>query len=333
MGFSSLANMSRRIPDGGRSAPRNSAVTGVGIHHNAGINAYGEATNPKREVSANYWITNDGTLIPNIDETRRAFTSGAKGYPAGANADHRNITVEVSNSEIGGQWRISDAAMKTLIALIADVYKRYGLGTVQRGAGRGVGVHQDWVPTACPGPYVMANIGSIIAEAEKIRTSGGTPSTPSVPGGSTAPTDSVDALAQAVIRGEYGNGADRIRRLGSRYAEVQARVNQILASGGATPSKPASVNIEELAKAVLRGEYGTGDERRRRLGNNYAAVQARVNQLVGVQPTTPAVTADIDTLARAVIRGDYGNGAVRKQKLGKNYAAVQARVNQILKQK
>lgn len=183
MGFSPLAAMSLRIPDGGRSVPRNTAITGFGIHHNAGVNAYGEASNPNREVSANYWIANDGTVIPNIDETRRAFTSGSAGYPAGAQADFRNITVEVSNSPEGvrnGSWAISDAAMKSLVALIADVYTRYNLGPVVRGngsysnPGNGLGVHQDWVPTSCPGPYIMGNLGRIISEAEALR-SGGSP--------------------------------------------------------------------------------------------------------------------------------------------------------------
>ena len=48
------------------------------------------------------------------------------------------------------------------------------------------------------------------------------------------PTKSVDELAREVIAGKYGNGEDRKKALGSRYGEVQARVNQILA-GGSTP--------------------------------------------------------------------------------------------------
>lgn len=172
--------MGYRIPDLGRSAPRQSAVTGVGLHHNAGVNSYSEATNPNREVSANYWIANDGTIIPHVDESRRAFTSGMAGYPAGANADHRNITFEISNSPEGvrsGSWAISPAAWSSVTALIADIYTRYNLGPVTRGASRGVGVHQDWVPTACPGPYIMGNLGQLIAEAEAIRTG----STPIIP--------------------------------------------------------------------------------------------------------------------------------------------------------
>lgn len=44
--------------------------------------------------------------------------------------------------------------------------------------------------------------------------------------------------------------------------------------------KPTAVNIEQLAKDVIAGKYGTGAVRKRKLGKNYAAVQARVNQIL-----------------------------------------------------
>ena len=87
----------------------------------------------------------------------------------------------------------------------------------------------------------------------------------------TAPN--IDALADAVIRGEYGNGDTRRARLGGLYDAVQRRVNEKLGAGSSF-----GPNIDALADAVIRGEYGNGDERRRRLGSLYDAVQARVNQ-------------------------------------------------------
>ena len=173
MGFSPLADMSRRIPDVGRSSERLGRVQGVLVHHNAGVNAYGQATAAGREVSAHYWITNEGDLLPNIDETRRAWTSGHPAYPAGAQADHRFITVEVSNSSTGGNWPISEAAEDMLARLIGDVHKRYKLGQVKRGTQSGVAVHRDFVATECPGGYVMANLDRIIRKAEQYRTTGG----------------------------------------------------------------------------------------------------------------------------------------------------------------
>ncbi|MBR3160977.1 MAG: hypothetical protein IKG69_01795 [Atopobiaceae bacterium] len=46
-------------------------------------------------------------------------------------------------------------------------------------------------------------------------------------GASSASMD-VDAMARAVIRGDYGNGEERRRRLGSYYSIVQRRVNEML---------------------------------------------------------------------------------------------------------
>ena len=54
---------------------------------------------------------------------------------------------------------------------------------------------------------------------------GGSPST----GNTSKPTEkSIDELAQEVIAGKYGNGDARKQALGSKYNEVQARVNEIL---------------------------------------------------------------------------------------------------------
>jgi len=50
-----------------------------------------------------------------------------------------------------------------------------------------------------------------------------------LPNSSVTVTGTVDELARDVIAGKYGNGEDRMRALGSRYAEVQARVNEMLA--------------------------------------------------------------------------------------------------------
>lgn len=54
------------------------------------------------------------------------------------------------------------------------------------------------------------------------------PKVPTAPAPKPAPSVSIDALADAVIRGEYGNGNERKRRLGANYAAVQKRVNQKL---------------------------------------------------------------------------------------------------------
>ncbi|MCD4549668.1 N-acetylmuramoyl-L-alanine amidase [Schaalia sp. lx-260] len=100
-------------------------------------------------------------------------------------------------------------------------------------------------------------------------------------GGPSQPAG-VDAVARDVIAGAYGNGQERyeaLRAAGYDPDAVQARVNEILGAAP-DPAPSAGPDIEALARAVIRGEFGNGDERRAALGDAYDAVQARVNQLL-----------------------------------------------------
>ena len=90
------------------------------------------------------------------------------------------------------------------------------------------------------------------------------------------------------------------------------------------------MNIDDLARRAIAGEFGNGDERKAKLGGNYAAVQQRVNEMLGQGGGSSAPSVDLNALADAVIRGDYGNGEERKRRLGGNYAAVQQLVNRKL---
>ena len=93
-----------------------------------------------------------------------------------------------------------------------------------------------------------------------------------LPNSQPVPTKSVEELAQEVIAGKYGNGEDRKNALGDRYAEVQARVNEILA-----PAPEPSVDILDLVRKTIRGDFGNGEERKNALGDNYDEVQRQVN--------------------------------------------------------
>lgn len=88
----------------------------------------------------------------------------------------------------------------------------------------------------------------------------------------------IEDLAHRVIKGEFGNGAERKVLLGSNYEKVQQRVNELC--GDVTPK----YDIEDLAQKVIRGEFGNGSARKVALENMehglYAKVQKRVNELL-----------------------------------------------------
>lgn len=89
-----------------------------------------------------------------------------------------------------------------------------------------------------------------------------------------------------------------------------------------TPQEDLSkYSDEELARKVINGDYGNGQDRKNALGDRYNAVQSLVNKILnGEKP-------DILLMVKKTIRGDYGNGEARKNSLGKYYDEVQHQVN------
>ncbi|MBR4886392.1 MAG: hypothetical protein IKU16_03815 [Muribaculaceae bacterium] len=47
----------------------------------------------------------------------------------------------------------------------------------------------------------------------------------------------------------------------------------------AVSSTTTATDIEEKAKSVIRGEFGNGQERKKRLGSDYSEVQKKVNEI------------------------------------------------------
>ncbi len=93
----------------------------------------------------------------------------------------------------------------------------------------------------------------------------------------------VEQIAREVIRGDWGAGEERRKRLtaaGYDYDAVQNKVNEILYG---TKPQPAKKSIDQIAREVIRGDWGAGEERRKRLtaaGYDYDAVQKRVNEIL-----------------------------------------------------
>ena len=95
--------------------------------------------------------------------------------------------------------------------------------------------------------------------------------------------------------------------------------------------------VSVLAREVLAGKWGNGEERKRKLtdaGYNYQEVQKEVNRIAS-NPTVPTKKTN-EQIAREVIAGKWDNGAERKKKLtdaGYNYSLIQKTVNTLLKGK
>lgn len=89
-----------------------------------------------------------------------------------------------------------------------------------------------------------------------------------------------------------------------------------------TYNSDVNESIDFLARGVIAGKYGNGDERKQKL---YNTVQANVNSKIKYNAM---IDEKLFGLAKAIINGEFGNGNERKENI---YKAVQARVNELLK--
>ena len=246
------------------------SISRVVLHHNAGnlsIDSIHDLWENNRQASAHYQVTSDGEIGQIVWDKDTAWHSG------NFHVNQTSIGIEHANNN-SDPWTISEACLVNGAHLTAAVCKYYGLG---RPAWRkNVFPHSDFQSTACPGSINGSQRDRYMSLAGQFyddMVAGRTTST-------SAPKPSVDlnALADAVIRGDYGNGEERKARLGSNYQAVQDIVNKKLNGSTSTSAPKPSVDLNALADAVIRGDYGNGEERKARLGSNYQAVQDIVNK-------------------------------------------------------
>lgn len=143
----------------------------------------------------------------------------------------------------------------------------------------------------------------------------------------------VEYTSGGIIHVIEGNNGEKVARrelsVNGRYIRgfiVPKYSDNVAPSGGVTPT--VSGTIDELARRVIAGEFGSGDARKNALGDKYTAVQERVNEILNGTASTPSKS--VSEVAKEVLAGSWGNGADRKAKLeaaGYNYDEVQKAVN------
>lgn len=145
--------------------------------------------------------------------------------------------------------------------------------------------------------------------------------------------ESVSRNTITVIEGNYSNSVKR-RSLQVNGRYVRGYITPKYDADGTQKNPAGSKTVSELAKEVLAGKWGNGNDRKTALQNagyDYAAVQAEVNRLVSGNTATPSKS--VAEVAKEVIAGKWGNGDTRKSKLqaaGYDYDAVQKEVNKQL---
>lgn len=176
MSNSSLVSHTRISPN--KSSRNGNKITKITPHHMAGnlsVETCGSVfSTSARQASSNYGIGSDGRIGLYVNEKDRSWASSS------AANDSQAVTIEVANSEIGGNWPISDAAWESLIALCVDICKRNGIqGLTWTGGKDGnLTCHHMFKATLCPGPWLDDHMDDLANEVNKRLNNGWTPVAP-----------------------------------------------------------------------------------------------------------------------------------------------------------
>ena len=217
-----------------KNSPRNHAIDTITIHCVVGqcsVETIGNVFAPvSRQASSNYGIGPDGRIGMYVEEKDRSWCS------SNAKNDNRAITIEVA-SDTTHPYAITDKAYKALVELCADICKRNGIKELKWKADKNLigqvdkqnmTVHRWFANKSCPGDYIYNRLGQIASEVNR-KIGSDYITKPSSPSSKT-----VDELAKEVIKGLWGNGYERKKRLtaaGYDYSTVQKRVNELLQQG------------------------------------------------------------------------------------------------------
>lgn len=294
------------------SNPRNHVIDTITIHCMAGnlsVETCGNVFAPtSRQASSNYGIGSDGRIGMYVEEKNRSWCSSS------ASNDNRAVTIEVANdggAETG--WHVSDKAYAALINLVTDICKRNNIKELKwKGDKSLIGqvdkqnmtVHRWFANKSCPGDYLYNLHGQIAADVNKKLNV--TPSAPStgvlyrVQTGAFSKKANADALVAKLKAAGFetymvqSSGMYKVQ-VGafSKRENANATMRKLKAAGfeafvttqggTAVSSSMVKKSVAEIAKEVIQGKWGNGQDRKNRLaaaGYNYNEVQAAVNKLI-----------------------------------------------------
>lgn len=250
MAVSPLATESYPAYAGNYSGPEARLnITDITIHHMAGVLSAAQCgaifQRIGRRGSSHYGIGVGGEIAWYVDENCVAWTNS--NWPS----NQRSITIETSNSSTGGDWPVSDAALSSLVKLVADIAKRNGLGKLV--VGKNLTKHNDFAPTNCPGPYLEARMQYIADEANKINGEGTQPApapTPTpTPAPAPAPSTGISVGDKVTLRNWTDYNGTRLAKTRDYYLVSEIKGDRaVLRADSIGGTVYAAVRVSNLQK-------------------------------------------------------------------------------------
>ena len=266
-----------------------------------------------RQASCQYGIGVDGRVGMYVEEKNRSWC-----YSSNEN-DQRAVTIECA-SDTTHPYAFKDVVYNKLIELCVDICKRNGkkkllwLGDKTKTLNYNpaademvLTVHRWFANKSCPGDWMYSRMGDLASKVTA-KLGGSSASNPGTAGGNVlyrvqtgafsnkANADAMAAKLKAAGFDTYMVKVDNLYKIQvgaySNKANADAMAAKLKAAGfdtyittksGTAVSSTAKKSVDELAREVIQGLWGNGQDRKNRLqaaGYDYTAVQKRVNDLL-----------------------------------------------------
>ena len=244
------------------------------------------------QASSTYGIGKDGRIAQYLPESYHSWCTSSYFN------DARAITIECA-SDTYAPYAMYDVVYQSLINLAVDICKRLGrtkliwfgdknktLAYKVKDDEMVITVHRWFANKSCPGDWLYSRLGNLAKEVTK-RLQG-------------EKTNVVEPIATSAelyrVRKSWSDAKSHIgafkflanakshadRNKGYKVYDSQGKqIYPEITSGATQQSKTTS----EIAKEVIAGQWGNGDERKRRLtdaGYDYNTIQNEVNALLGI---------------------------------------------------
>ena len=237
-----------------------------------------------RQASCQYGIGPDGRIGMYVEEKNRSWCSSSN-----AN-DQRAITIECA-SDTTEPYAMNSKVYDALIKLCVDICKRNGkkkliwLGDKDKTLNYNpksdemvITVHRWFANKSCPGNWLYARLGDLAAKVTAQLA--GTTTTPETP------TASLYRVRKTWSDSKTQKGAFKVLSNAKKCADDNAGYSVFDEKGNVVYTGKNTVvkkTVLELAKEVIAGKWGNGQDRKNRLtaaGYDYTAVQNKVNELL-----------------------------------------------------
>lgn len=225
--------------------PRRHKIDTITIHHMAGIltvEQCGEVFQT-RQASTQYGIDRFGHVGLYVDEVNRAWST------SNPENDHRAINIELANSTLAPEWKVSDAAIEKCIELCVDICQRNDIKRINFTGDKtgNLTMHKWFYNTNCPGVYLESKFPYIAREINK-RLEG---------------DDMTEAEVRKIIKEELANILAGYNSKPSGWAADKKLLDGTIEPGILTQAKEIGITDgtrplgyakrEEVAAMVLKG--------------------------------------------------------------------------------